>query len=289
MCLIIVKPVNVKLPKDQYLYNAETNNKDGIGIAYWKHGTREVKIKKDFIGTKEFIEWERENLSPLDSFVLHFRLATSGVVDMGNRHPFAITRDIDKVRAISTACDMAVAHNGILTGYSGHKVLSDTIKFVIDILAEPVIKDSIFQSQAVQKLVNEYIDGDKLAIINDKGKIILLGEFEKAKHLFFSNTGYKYTYYPSSFPSDWTTKDIDRSIKYRDYCDNCAQPAETTSVLYDSVYMNLCSECLGVYAKRIKLECYNCGKELPYGEAVFNASEPYCKFCTSYIDEPGDY
>ena len=36
MCLIIAKPKNVKIPKYDYLLNAEINNNDGIGIAFKK-------------------------------------------------------------------------------------------------------------------------------------------------------------------------------------------------------------------------------------------------------------
>jgi len=190
MCIIIAKPTNVALPKDEWIINSESNNGDGIGIGLKKAGGRRVFIKKDFKDGQETIAWIKANVKPEDELIVHFRWATSGKKDAGNRHPFPITLNKPLLRKTEVSCKRLVAHNGVLTQYSGHKKYSDTQKFTIDMLARPAIRENLFD-KGIQVLIKEYISGDKLAILDYEKGMLLIGDFEKDEGCYFSNDGYK--------------------------------------------------------------------------------------------------
>jgi len=199
MCLIIVKPENVALPKSKYLSNAQDRNSDGIGAMFWKSGGNKVEIKKDFKGLREFKRWLKETITPEDVLVIHFRFATSGNVDVGNRHPFPVTHNKKRLRTPELNCSLAMVHNGVLSKYSGHKKYSDTQKFILDILAEPRVKESIMESRTMQRLVRSYIDGDRLALLNESGAYLLLGEYIKEDGIYYSNDGFRTPYRYASY------------------------------------------------------------------------------------------
>lgn len=189
MCMISVKPAGINIPDKKSLQNACSKNRDGLGLAHWKAG-RLIHIRKDFNSFETFYAYLKNNVKKEDVALIHFRLATHGLKDKGNRHPFPITRNIKRLRTLDLYCKQAVVHNGVIMGYN-HKKLSDTQKFVIDILASSKVKNNL-QSRVIQKMLAKYIDGDKLAIIDTDGAIILLGEFIKHKGCFYSNDDFKY-------------------------------------------------------------------------------------------------
>ena len=190
MCLIVVKPKGANLPQAYHLREGEKNNKDGIGVAYWKQNTNEVHIKKNFVDITEFLEWMPANITIEDALIIHFRFATSGLKDEGNRHPFPITKNKELLREVELVCQQAVAHNGVMTSYSGHAKYSDTQKFVIDILADEKIKNNL-DSEAVRKLIASFLDGDRLAVLDSNGSLYILGEWVKESDIYYSNSQYK--------------------------------------------------------------------------------------------------
>ncbi len=191
MCIIIGKPAGIKLPKEEYIRNSESMHKDGIGIGLWKDKSNDVFIKKDFITLKSFLKWYKQNITKKDAYVLHFRNATSGLVDYGNRHPFPVTKNWKLLRKKQILCNLAVAHNGVIMDYSYQdKKFSDSQKFIIDILSDSVIKHGLF-NKTIQKLILKFIDDDKLCFLTKEGKMLFLGEFEKEKGIYYSNDSYK--------------------------------------------------------------------------------------------------
>lgn len=190
MCIIICKPTGVALPKDEWIHNSESNNGDGIGICLKKKGGKRVFIKKDFKNGNDTIAWIRANVVPEDELIVHFRWATSGKKDEGNRHPFPITLNKKLMRKVEVTCKRAVAHNGVMTQYSGHKKYSDTQKFTMDMLARPAIRENLWDA-GIQRLLKEYIGTDKLAILDYEKGMLLIGDFEKDEGCYFSNDGYK--------------------------------------------------------------------------------------------------
>ena len=136
MCLIAIKRQGIGLPDKTKLENGYKNNPDGVGIAILRNNKNQIYIKKDFKDFEVFYKWAKNNIGIADLAVIHFRLATSGKVDIGNRHPFPITQNKILLRKSSLFCNFAVAHNGILSDYSiKDKKFSDTQKFILDILA----------------------------------------------------------------------------------------------------------------------------------------------------------
>jgi predicted glutamine amidotransferase len=191
MCLIIVKPKDIELPSDYHIRVADSNNDDGIGVMVKFTDKARVFIKKDFKTAVEFTEWMKTNVKKEDIMVIHFRWATSGKNDMGNRHPFPITKNRELLRKTELFCGWAVVHNGVLTEYSGHKKYSDTQKFTLDILASQAIKDNL-RDKTVQKMIESFIGSDKLAILNEDGTLIKIGNFTKdTDGCYYSNDTYK--------------------------------------------------------------------------------------------------
>ena len=54
MCVILYKPKNVKLPKDNILFNCFMNNDDGAGYTYAVNNN--VIVKKGFLNYTDFIK-----------------------------------------------------------------------------------------------------------------------------------------------------------------------------------------------------------------------------------------
>lgn len=188
MCIIIGKPLNVPLPSDEVLETCARKNRDGIGMA-WTHNNH-VRIKKDFLDVDALKAFLRDNIVPAQACIIHFRIATAGVVDEGNRHPFPLTRKRKRLRALESVTDMAVAHNGTLSDLTSHKKYSDTMLFVREVLSDPVIRNNIM-APPIQELISGYLGYSKLAILDRSGRILRFGTFETDSGLFYSNSGFK--------------------------------------------------------------------------------------------------
>lgn len=190
MCVITVKDYGVNLPEEKSLRNCYSKNRDGIGVAFKKKDKQFIFIKKDFKNFKTFYGWMKNNITPEDLLVIHFRFATHGLVDKGNRHPFPITRNIKLLRSLNLKTRYAVVHNGILD-YRNHRKLSDTQKFIIDILSSEKIKNNL-KNKTIQKLITSFIGEDKLAILSMEDGLILFGNYIKhSDGCLYSNKGYE--------------------------------------------------------------------------------------------------
>jgi predicted glutamine amidotransferase len=288
MCLISVKTIGADLPIDEDLKEGESGNKDGIGIAYWKNNTKEVLIKKDFLNIDTFLLWLHENIKKEDSCVIHFRYATHGLKDMGNRHPFPLTKNTELLRKTELVCQSAVAHNGIISEYNRHETYSDTQKFILDILSDDTIKNNL-ESEGIKKLISSFVGSDRLAILTNTGKIHLWGDYEKEKDIFYSNSGYKrknyltrmyHQYYKSDMDGyDYVNKDLNKNWEgFKDRCEGCLENkfvryVEVVKENKNSELRKLCKKCrkkskkgdldLGVDTSKESEECAYCQKEYP--------------------------
>lgn len=233
MCLIAVKEIGKNLPSREKLFNGFQNNSDGVGIALLKKEHNTILIKKDFKDFEDFYAWAITNISINDIAVIHFRFATSGKVDIGNRHPFPITHNSVLLRKAETFCRFALAHNGVLSEYSGHKKYSDTQKFIVDIIAGLKYK---LDNPSIQKLIVSYIGSDKLAIIDAlHRKTILLGEYKTCDEgILWSNDGYTYNRKDYSNNTSYTNN------KYV-VCDLCESKKKVMWV--DNERAFLCKKC----------------------------------------------
>lgn len=252
MCIAAIKMENVELPSEKHLRNCETHNQDGMGIALLKKGKTEILIKKDFKDIDVFIKWFYENVKKEDICIIHFRYATHGLKDIGNRHPFPVTKNKELLRKAEVVCQIAMAHNGVISSYGRHTKYSDTQKFILDILSDETIKNNL-SSPAVQKLVDNFLGGDRLAILQSNGIVISWGEWVKEGELYYSNEGYKeakvkYLGFQSNYK--WDKKDS--VMGAIDYCDGCGEKKWAQYVEIkdsDGIYYMLCKSCRKQYKK----------------------------------------
>jgi predicted glutamine amidotransferase len=199
MCVIVCKQKGSVLPPSDHLVNCQDKNRDGIGVCYHKEGgDKRVIIKKDFKNVQHLIYWLHKEIKKEDAIIIHFRNATVGLEDEGNRHPYPVTNSKELIREVNLKCKMAVAHNGVFSNHtdrSKDNIFSDSQKFVMDILSNNIVKNNIYTNEAIGKLIKGYIGSNKLAFMNKEGKIMLFGDYEKEMvektELYYSNTNYK--------------------------------------------------------------------------------------------------
>ncbi len=166
MCLIIHKPEGSTVPK-WVIESALEYNNDGFGVM------AEGKARKWKYRTLEQIQ---DILGPLEAVnaALHFRMATDGLVNKSNAHPFKLRN-----RAW-------LMHNGMLSKYRTSKTdkISDTRKF-IDTFCNPLISEH--GSIPTAKLEEE-IWGNTICLMQKDGEINRYGSgWTKHDGNFFSN------------------------------------------------------------------------------------------------------
>jgi len=274
MCIICVKPKGINLPDKDLLDRCFTNNPNGVGFAIHKENQENVYIQKGFMKFDDFYNTLiQQDIQDNDEVIVHFRLATSGRVDSGNTHPFVITSK--KLLLRETSCithKTVMAHNGILSQFSDKsKKYSDTQLFITNILADKKVYAGLYTSKAIQRLLTDYISTDKLAFLNARQGILLIGEFIEYKGCLYSNSGYEYPrwrYYPalnyqSSFrrfkgnEKRYTTSDIPEDEFTDAYgfekgttqysCDYCGKYKTVKWNEYIQSY--LCKACRKLYKK----------------------------------------
>ncbi len=140
----------------------------------------ELKIFK----TLSFQEFKREyaNIKRVyanSPFVLHFRIATSGQIDLANCHPFNIN------------ASLGLSHNGIIRGY-GSRTKNDTREFIEQVLTPIVNKYGdacLFKPEVVADLGKHIGAYNKFLIMSNDGKVSIVNEKSGywVKGLWFSN------------------------------------------------------------------------------------------------------
>src|SRR6266446_7671605 len=123
MCLAIYKPKGVQIAR-KHLKSGFDNNVDGAGFAICRNNT--IEIYKGYFKFDEF--YDRYNELQRYPALIHFRIATHGIVNAQNCHPFEI-------------CDgqFALSHNGVMpVGLEPPIDESDTAYFAREIM-EPIL------------------------------------------------------------------------------------------------------------------------------------------------------
>ena len=192
MCMITVKPKGVPVPSDDCILNGENTNRDGIGVA-WKRSNEPINLKKDFVNARTLLAWIKETITQDDILIIHYRNATTGLEDEGNRHPFPITKDEKEIRMVNGTYANIMAHNGVISEFNkaGKSIFSDTQLFIMNVMAEPMVINNI-EHPLMQKFIQEFIGSwNKLAILRENGQLILFGDYIKHRGCFYSNKGYE--------------------------------------------------------------------------------------------------
>lgn len=191
MCVILVKERGIELPTKDVLESCWKRNPDGAGFMF--NDCNKVVIMKGFMTFEEFylrLQTANEFYHLKEKgLVIHFRIATSGLKDKGNCHPYPITNDNLDLRKSFIVTDLGIAHNGIIRNYNGKdKVLNDTQLFIkIDLFELNSLDKKFYKNSIFQSMIERLIDGSRLVFLNEKGEIIKLGNWFQDGNYYFSN------------------------------------------------------------------------------------------------------
>lgn len=169
MCVIIYKDKKTNLDFETVRL-AYTSNPDGVGVAINDGDT--WTIKKYMYPSRQQLKTLCNNLKEKEA-ILHFRIATSGGINIDNCQPFLFDND-----------RQVLFHNGIvysLNGISSHK--SDT-RLLIDILET--------EKQDINNILFNISEksNNKFVLIDDKNDVQFFGEFKNYKGLYCSNLNF---------------------------------------------------------------------------------------------------
>ena len=191
MCVILVKEKGIELPIKEVLKCCWERNPDGAGFMF--NDCNKVVIMKGFMTFEEFylrLQTANEFYHLKEKgLVIHFRIATSGLKDKGNCHPYPLSNDNLDLRKSFITTELGIAHNGIIRDYNGKdKILNDTQLFIKNDLFELNSLDKKFYKNVIfQSMIERLIDGSRLVFLNKKGEIIKLGNWFQDGNYYFSN------------------------------------------------------------------------------------------------------
>ena len=191
MCVILVKERGIELPTKDILESCWKRNPDGAGFMF--NDCDKVVIMKGFMTFEEFylrLQTANEFYHLKEKgLVIHFRIATSGLKDKGNCHPYPISNDNLDLRKSFITTELGIAHNGIIRSYNGkNNILNDTQLFIKNDLFELNSLDKKFYKKVIfQSMIERLIDGSRLVFLNKKGEIIKLGNWFHNGNYYFSN------------------------------------------------------------------------------------------------------
>lgn len=191
MCVILVKERGIELPTKDVLESCWKRNPDGAGFMF--NDCDKVVIMKGFMTFEEFylrLQTANEFYHLKEKgLVIHFRIATSGLKDKENCHPYPISNDNLDLRESFITTELGIAHNGIIRDYNGKdKILNDTQLFIKNDLFELNSLDKKFYKNVIfQSMIERLIDGSRLVFLNKKGDIIKLGNWFHNGNYYFSN------------------------------------------------------------------------------------------------------
>ena len=206
MCIIVAKPSNTDMPSEETLMNCFLSNPDGAGFM-WADG-KSVNIRKGFMEWEDFIEALDEEIPEYrrkeTALVMHFRIATHGKVQPMCCHPFPISSKLEDLQKTECRARFGVAHNGVIQGRTTNDKRSDTMDFIVKVMA-PLMKMNpgfMHNDHALDLL--EGACGSKLAILDNSGELVTIGAFIEQDGVLYSNTSYlpvmsRYSSYASLF------------------------------------------------------------------------------------------
>ena len=234
MCVAVYKPKQANID-DKTLEKCWDSNPDGGGFMYVNDN--KIIIRKELDSFKKYKTMYRkhEKFANTD-FILHFRIATSGNVDIANTHPHKVNDDVYMV------------HNGVINRCSiADSKISDTMKFCKFISNLP---NNFTRNKSMIELITGYIGTDKMIFLNRNGDVKIVNENKGIwkDNVWYSNGNWEYT------KTKWYQNSVWKSSE--DY--------ETISV-EDKVYSKDALECIDCEMVIGKYEdhdydgrCYHC-------------------------------
>ncbi len=227
MCIIVLN-TKEHLSKKLLKVCWESNN-EGAGLMYANE--EKLNIFKELEDFNTFYDYYSTLRSEFKKTIiaLHFRIATSGNIDINNIHPFIINYKL------------AFMHNGIIDiPLQKESKICDTIAFNEKILKQ--LPSNFLDNPAIRDLISRYAERSRLLFMNNQGKYWIinenLGHWDK-KGNWFSN----YSYCELTFPNDrnivWT-----HDITCNEFCQFCG-----IELLEDREVANeTCYDCMYRYS-----------------------------------------
>lgn len=189
MCIIVAIPRKTPFPTVETMKECFRRNPDGAGFMY--ADGKSVQIRKGFMKFDDFVNaLEGEDIPEDTAVVLHFRIATSGKVKPSTCHPFPISDSKDELQALKTACRFGLAHNGVISGRTTYEGWSDTMDFTANVVTPLARMNPSFMHSTEAKELLKGACMSKLAILDNSGDMMLVGDFVEDKGIFYSNTSY---------------------------------------------------------------------------------------------------
>lgn len=251
MCIIVIKPKGIKLPSKDIFRNCWNKNPHGAGFMFNENG--KVIIKKGYMTFNDFynelVRTDEEFHLKNRGLVIHFRIATSGLIDKGNCHPYPLSDSINDLRDTYIKTEIGVAHNGIISFYNRKdKTLNDTQMFIKNDLFELFSLDKMFYFNPIfQSMIERLINGSRFVFLNGNGDFVKVDNWHSDDGLLFSNMSYfKMTHVSSKYEQIIDIEDDnefivngqnveeDDFLEMKDYLENI--PYGTT--IYSSDYLN---------------------------------------------------
>lgn len=196
MCIIAYKPEGLNFPNKATLKSCFENNPDGGGYMFAAGGC--VHIVKGLMSFSAFyksLKATRAKYGDAIPYVLHFRISTQAGTTADCTHPFPVSANMDKLRKLQLACNIGIAHNGIIhltsTGYSKSITYNDTMLFITDYLSL-IIRGKDYYKDNNTLLLIERLTDSRLAILDGSGHCELIGKgWTEDGGIYYSNTSYK--------------------------------------------------------------------------------------------------
>lgn len=215
MCVIAIKKPGINVPTDQNIKDMWETNSDGAGIMYAVKN--KVFVEKGFMKLDDLTNAMKhlskrlkvDNLELKDiPIIYHFRIKTHGANNPANTHPFPISSKEQHLKALDLTCDLAVAHNGIISSAKPMGDMSDTASYIANVLTPLAMLDSKFYAKPYGKTIMENtIGASKLAFLDKDGNIETVGDFVNGtkagmEGILYSNLNHEYdwsTYYKQPY------------------------------------------------------------------------------------------
>lgn len=194
MCVIIYKDKKTNLDFETVRLAYDTNS-DGVGVAI-NDGTTWT-IKKYMYPSRQQLKTLCNNLKDKEA-ILHFRIATSGGINMDNCQPFLF--DDNK---------QVLFHNGIIYSLNGISSYKSDTRLLIDIFEKEKEDINNILFNISEKSNNKFI------LLDHNNDIQIFGEFKQYKGLLCSNLNFV----PRPATPTTTQKGKEKTPVFKNYAD----------------------------------------------------------------------
>lgn len=213
MCIIAIKPRGQKMFPRKTIETMFSNNPDGAGVMYYDLNKKKVIIDKGFTTVDDLLKYLDRKDFTNTPLIIHFRISTSGSINKLNCHPYPVYKQ-NKTHA--ETC-LAMCHNGVLKQYEPPKnaTYNDTQNFIWKFIKR--LPYGFTESEKYLMYIKKEIgDNNKLCFLDDKGRVVMVGKFEKDNGYYYSNTSYLYDYH-DLYKSYYNFYDYDYDYDYKKY------------------------------------------------------------------------